>query len=432
MNKGSTSFQVVTTFGTKIIILFGSFIISVILARLLGPEGKGIVTAVFVVPNLIITLADLGIRQATAYHIGKKLYKTEEIISSVMIVWLIASLLSLAVAVTYYTTGSVQSYGWLIITIALITIPLKILSKYFQGILQGQIKIGTFNISELLSFFVNLLGVLLLVWLFNLDIIGAALVQLLMGIVMLVYLTIVITKKFKITFKYNKEVSKSLFNHGIKFALALFILTLNYRVDIIFLEQMTSPESVGIYSIGTNLSELIWKLPAAMGMVLFAKSASSKVGDEKTYLRAVKLLRMSMPLLLCICLLLWIMAPFLVSVIYGEEFISSVEVIRILLPGIFVIVISKILHPDLAGRGFPLYAFWVFVGPLILNIILNLILIPKYGMSGAAWASTISYSLGGLLFGIVYSRKEQIPLRTVLFLQLSDIKEVINKFKKAM
>ncbi|WP_252314150.1 hypothetical protein [Sinobaca sp. H24] len=72
MNKNSTIFQIFTSVGTKFVVLFGSFIMSIVLARYLGPEGKGIVTAIFVIPNLLISIADLGVRQATAYYVGKK------------------------------------------------------------------------------------------------------------------------------------------------------------------------------------------------------------------------------------------------------------------------------------------------------------------------------------------------------------------------
>lgn len=65
-------FQILTTIGTRLLVLFGAFIVSVLTARLLGPEGKGMITAILVIPTLVVTIADLGIRQAAAYLIGKK------------------------------------------------------------------------------------------------------------------------------------------------------------------------------------------------------------------------------------------------------------------------------------------------------------------------------------------------------------------------
>ena len=104
---------------------------------------------------------------------------------------------------------------------------------------------------------------------------------------------------------------------------------------------------------------------------------------------------------------------------YGAEFESSVVVVRYLLPGILVMVIVKILHADLSGRGYPLYGLGVSIAPLIVNILLNLYMIPTYGARGAAISSSISYTLAGVLFLAVYSRKEKISILRMFIPTLS-------------
>ena len=416
----STGFHVITTFVTKLIVLFGSFIASVLLARLLGPEGKGVVTALFVVPNIVVSIADLGVRQASAYYIGRKIYSVKDVLSSSLFLWFITSLLSIGIVLIYYSTGSIQEYGWLLILIALIFIPIKLLTAYLNGVIQGLQKIGTINIHALITFLVNILGVIILVWLLNLDITGAAFVTLLVAFVGLLYYLSIVRKISVIKLKYIKPIPQNLFSKGITFALALFVLTLNYKIDILFLEHMVSSNEVGIYSVGTNLAELIWQLPAAISTVLFARSANSK-SDQEAHIRSAKLLRITLPILLILCFVFALMSKYFVTLLYGENFQASAEVINILLPGVLIIVISKILHPDMAARGYPLYGLFVFIGPLILNIILNILWIPTYGVSGAAWASTISYSIGGITYGIVYSKKVGMRLSDLLFLKREDI-----------
>src|SRR5690625_3423897 len=88
----STAYNIIMTIATRFILLFGSFFISILLARLLGPEGKGIMTAVLVFPLLIASLADMGIRQSAAYFVGKKEFKLSDIISSISFLWIITTL----------------------------------------------------------------------------------------------------------------------------------------------------------------------------------------------------------------------------------------------------------------------------------------------------------------------------------------------------
>ena len=284
----STGSQLFTTVGTKIIILFGSFIVSILLARLLGPEGKGIVTAVFIVPNLIVSLADLGVKQASAYFIGRKIYSVEDVVSSSLFLWIITSLLSVLIVLTYYFFGSIEKYGWFLIIIALSTIPIKLLISYLSGIIQGKQRIGTININALLNFGINLLGVLVLVWLLNLGVKGAAFVNLIVVAVGLVYLFSVVKKISVMKIKYIYPIPQNMAKKGITFAIALFILTLNYKIDIIFLEHLVSAADIGIYSVGANLAELIWQLPAAISLVLFSKSANSR-NDFEAHERAAKI-----------------------------------------------------------------------------------------------------------------------------------------------
>ncbi|SDB81060.1 Membrane protein involved in the export of O-antigen and teichoic acid [Pelagirhabdus alkalitolerans] len=429
VEKSNTGIDIILTFGTKLIFLGGSFIISVLLARLLGPDGKGVVTALFVVPNVMISLADLGVRQASAYFIGRNIYSVQDVLSSSLVLWIITSFISTIVVLSYYLMPFTSEYNHWLILIGLMYVPTKILVFYFNGIIQGQQKIGNINIKVLLSFITNLLGVLLLVWILDFGVYGAATVTFLVAFSSLIYFLTVIRKTARIEFKYIKPIPKEMFKKGIAFALALFILQLNYKIDIVILENMVSASEVGIYSVGAHLAELIWQLPAAISVVLFARSANSKTDGEAS-LRSARLLRLSLVSLLFVVMIFGLASNFFVTFIYGIEYQQSAQVINLLLPGVLMIVISKILHPSLAARGYPLYGLAVFIAPLMINVVLNLILIPLYSVNGAAIASTISYTIGGLTYGIVYAKKEHMKLRDLLIVKKEDFILIINILKK--
>jgi len=427
-SKSRLAHQLWTTIATRILILFGGFIVSVVMARLLGPEGRGIVTAVFVTSTIMITLADLGIRQATAYFLGKELYPSNDIVASVTFIWLITSVLSTIVVGIFYYLQFGDQYGWTIFAIVLASIPVNLAVQYFKGIMQGKERIGNINMSEIVRVSANLLAVILLVWVFDMGVVGAALTQLFMAAFTLLY-SMWSNRDFSIRIRYVPQIPMQLIKKGFSFAIALFMLQLNYRVDVVFLSAMSNPFEVGIYSVGTNLAELIWQLPAAIGMVIFSRSANSK-SDAEAVNRSVVLMRYLTPLLVICGIIFWVLCPFIVNVLYGAEFTSSISVIRYLLPGVLVMVIVKILHADLAGRGYPLYALWVSIAPLIVNIGMNFFMIRLYGAEGAAISSSISYTLAGILFLRVYSKKEGITIRSIFALRLTDVQAVMKRFKK--
>lgn len=427
----STTFGISTTFICRVLVLFANFLVAVLLARWLGPDGHGVVTAIFVIPTLIMTLADAGIRQSTAYFIGQNKYATETVVSNLTIIVLFTSLISIIVAsgTFYFQFGS--KYGYLILVIALLTIPINLMAQYSKGVMQGKDRISNINISELIKIAAHLVGIIVFVWLLNMGIVGAILAQLLMASTFMAYSLYVVSQESKITYNFNVNVTLNLLKKGVAFAIALFLLQLNYRIDILFLETLTSSKEVGLYAVGTKIAELIWQIPSAISLVLFSKSAISKTNSDAV-LRTVRLVRVVLPILFILSLLLWFMAKILVGTLFGQEFIESGIVVRYLLIGIFTMVVVKLLHADLAARGYPLFIFWIALLALIINIISNLLLIPKYGMYGAAIGSTISYSIAGLTITIAYARKEKIWISEMLILKNSDLKILESKFMKLM
>lgn len=426
MSTRNTTRDIIFTFLTKIVYLGGSFIVSVILARLLGAEGKGKVTALFVVPNILISIADMGVRQAAAYTIGQKKYSVQEVFSSSLLLWLFTSVFSVTLLILYYILPISSNFHWALITIAILTVPVKILDTYYYGIHQGLQQIEAMNIRHIIAFVVRLVSVLIFVWILDTHIFGAAVATLISMIAVGIYSYFLLRKRIKFRYIYIKGLPEYLFRKGILFAIALFVLNINYRVDILILEQLVSASEVGQYSVGVGLAELIWQLPNAIGTVLFASSANSK-SDSEASKRAARLLRVSLLFLIIGGSIFALTSQWIVPLIYGTEFQPASYVINLLLPGIMLVVIVQVLHAALSGRGYPLVGVKVFIIAILINIGLNFYLIPMYGINGAAFASTISYTISGVSYAWIFSKKEQISLKDLLIINKEDITQVADK-----
>lgn len=413
--------DIITTVLTRGVTLFGGFLISVLLARFLGAEGRGIVTVIFLVPTLMFTIADLGVRQATAYFVGQKVHDFNDIIKTTYLIWTATSVISMLIVSGYYGFFYYGKYSGTLLLIALLSVPFTLFTRYTNGILQGKERIGNINNLELWNIGLNVVLVVVLVGLLRMDVLGATLVNLLLALMVAVQSYLMVRRLAPFRMGYVKGLPYQFLKKGIAYALALFVLQLNYRINILMLEQYTDVSSIGIFSVGTVLAELIWQLPAAVGMVLFAKSANSKT-EQEAINRAAKLLRMLLPVALAVCIFVALFASVIVNILYGKEFAEASGVIRLLLPGIFIMFFFKVLNADLAGRGKPLFALAAYILPLVLNIVLNLIFIPLYNINGTAIASSISYVIGGLLFLIIYSRNTGVKMKDLLIIKRSDLK----------
>ena len=232
--------------------------------------------------------------------------------------------------------------------------------------------------------------------------------------------------EYRISFKPEKEVILSLIKLGVVYAIALLIMQLNYKVDILLLQKLSTLDQVGYYSLGVAISDKLWQLPTAMGVVVLSRTAN--MPDEASLNQSVsRLLRVSFVLVFMAATILWIVIPYLLPFVFGGKFIPSVAVVRAMLPGILIFVLPRILNSRFAGKGQPIVLIAIFLPALVINVLLNLIWIPRFGGVGAAWASNVSYALGAIALLIVYSVKMRVPFKEIVKFQRSDF-EIVGKF----
>ncbi len=404
---------------SRVFMLALSFITGVALARFLGPEGKGIYAAILVFPSLILSLADLGIRQATIFQLGKKKYSEEDVVSVTMFFLVVSSLLSLVVGAGVYYVVDNPNFTLPLILLALSSIPTSLINSYTKGIFLGKEQVQRFSFTSWLTAFVRLVGILLLVGVAGFYVTGALVAGLLASVSLALYSLWLVSRHTSLKVGFEPKLAREMLGLGVVYAAALFVLGLNYKIDIVILQQLSSAAEVGQYAQGVNLAELLWQLPAALSVVLFSKGANAK--DSQAFSRNVtKLMRVTLVAASLGSVALFFIVDYFIPFVYGQAFAPSVLVTRLLLPGVVAFTIYKVLNMDLAGKGRPWLSLYVATPAVLFNVVLNVLLIPRFGANGAALASTISYSAAVLAFLVVYSRAVHIPLRDILRYRRSD------------
>jgi O-antigen/teichoic acid export membrane protein len=320
----------------------------------------------------------------------------------------------------------------LFLTLAIIPIPFALFNSYNSGLFLGKNQIKTFNKINWIPSFITLIFSFALVVLYPLDISGY-LIALIGGPIFISVLLLFKNKFIKsFTLDFDWDIIKKMLNLGMVYAFALLVINLNYRFDVIMLDKMTTQYEVGIYSKGANIIQFLWQIPMLLSTIIFARSAVSK--DNLAFSHKVaQLLRLSIIAIGILCVFLIFFSDFLIIGLFGIKFEGSVTVLKYLIPGVLFLTIFKVMNMDLAGKGMPSVSLKAMVPGLVINIVANLLLIPKYGANGAAIASTISYTISSLLFLHFYSKKVEIPIREIVNFTKKDwsfLEPIINKIKK--
>ena len=420
------------TFLAEIFILIFGLAISIITARILGPEGKGIYSLTILIPSLMLIFANPGLDSSNIYFLGSKRYKIQEIVSNSLSLALLIGLFLIIVflGVSYFdffkkfihTNQISLPYMWMIVLI----IPLYVLSNFFKNIIRGKGDILNYNKLGIFEGAVQLIAVIIFLLILKKSIFGAIIAYVLTIVFTSGFAVFLIKKMAKIRFSLNKKFLKESFTYGIQVYFANTISYLNYRLDMFLIALYLVPSAVGIYSITVGVAERLFIVPKALATVLFPKisSLNNIAANEFT----PKIIRHTFFIMTISSLLLIFLAAPMIKTLFGEGFLPAVTPLIILLPGIIAFGISGVLAADLAGRGKPRFAVYASFAALIVNISFNIIFIPRWGISGSAFASTVAYVVDTFIILTAFLMISRKSLIDVLVIKKEDFEDYFHLF----
>ncbi len=413
--------DILSVLGSNVVVTICNLAIGIILSRLLGAAGYGMYSSIIVVPIMVIGFTQLGIRRSAIYHIGLKTDPEKNIVSALFILLLISSFLSILICTLVYFYSESSTYHPLLIGIVFLTIPLLLGNVFAGGFFLGKEQIRRANYLNAAPTAFNLVFVILFVLFLRWSVLGAFIAVALANLVTFFFVCriLIVHDQYRITWKYHEHLMKSMVHLGIMNALAIFIMQLNYRFDILMLKKMSTLEQVGFYSLATQIAEQLWHIPYAIESIIMSRSANTK-DNEFVNKTVASIFRVSLLIGILGCLIMFFVSPFLIPLIFGQEYVQSVPLIQTILPGILLLVAFRILNSRLIGMGKPQNAIWTFLPALLLNIGLNLLWIPKYGALGSAWATNVSYGAGSLVFIFLYAKKIKMPVLEIFNYRKSD------------
>jgi len=434
MAKRSYFQDILSVLGSNLTVTICNLLIGILLSRLLGAAGFGLYSSIIVVPVIVIGFTQMGIRRSAIYHIGNKILPEDSIVSALFLLVLYTSLLSIIICGSIYFFAEPRLVDPLIIVLILITIPLLLVNVFAGGVFLGKEEFRRANILNAGPTLLTLVLTVCFVWILKLSVLGAFIAIAIANLIMFffVYRIIIIDYRYSITWKYHEHIMKSMVKLGLVNAIAIFVMQLNYRLDILMLKKLSTLEEVGFYSVATQIAEQLWHIPYAIETIILSRSANT---DDHLFVNktVASIFRVSLLIGFLGGILIFFLAPYLIPLIFGEEYISSVPMIQVILPGVLVLVGFRILTSRLTGIGKPQIALYTFVPALIINFLLNLVLIPRYGGIVAAWATNVSYAVGSIFFVIIYGRFVNMPLMEILKLRKSDfyfIRDVRSLLKR--
>ncbi len=186
---------------------------------------------------------------------------------------------------------------------------------------------------------------------------------------------------------------------------------LNFRLDQIILGLLTTDAALGIYAIAVNLSEITLYVPGAVAAASIA--AIARASDSVRVVQTLRTFRVLVVVTAAGGVAAVAGAP-LIPLLFGAAYDHSVVPYLWLLPGAVGYAASGVFSSALLSSSHPARSS---IGPLVAlvsGIVLDLVLIPSFGASGAAVAATAAFAAGGLASIVAYRKTEPFALRELI------------------
>jgi O-antigen/teichoic acid export membrane protein len=379
-----------------------ALLLVVIQSRFLAPSGRG----TFVLVVLSVTILSRLLGQLGIAVTNRMRERDLELRSLVHRAFALAALLGVGGGALIVGWGSVtDGVGAQLALIAAAALLPNVVWQTVSGVLLGLARVRLWNYVQALSPLLTLVGMLVLV--VGLDGgVRAALTAWTLAHVLTALVALAATRDVW----HPPNVPPLLDAHARTLARLALIMgavqvvnLISYRAELYVLDRFDGLDAVGIYSIAMQAAEALWLIPAAVATAVTAPAVHEEEGRAARLIRGASLRGLAYTA--AVAAVVGAAGPFLIPLLFGDDFSGAARPLALLLPGVVLYGPVTILVVYLSVRhGRPRLSLAVSVVAMLVTIGAAVALIPPFGGSGAAVASSIGYVAGAALAWVFFLR----------------------------
>ena len=406
-NKGFKKYLVNTSwlFGEKLARLILGLIVGAYVARYLGTENFGIINYAISFVAIFTSFSTLGMDEIVVNKLLQKEYDPKIVLGTSFILRLLASLLAIIVifvSLAFFSSDTSNNIYILIVAFGIVFQSVNVIDLFFQSRVQSKYiaiaSLASLIINSLLRLYFIYIKAPLIYFVYLLFLENLVLA---MGLIFFYYRN----KKSILAWKYNKDLAKRLFYASLPLVFSTVIISIYMRIDQLIIKEKLDLASVGNYSAAARISELWYFIPMTIGSSLFpAIINAKKIGEELYKKRLQQLFDLMVVLSLSIAIAVSFCSDWIITTLYGYKFSEAADVLTIhIWAGVFVFIGVANSKFTIIENLTRIAMYRTLLG-VSLNIILNLLLIPKLGIRGAAIAALVSQFVSSYLSSFFWKK----------------------------
>jgi O-antigen/teichoic acid export membrane protein len=414
---------VVSTASTRAALVPLALATSILTARVLGPHDRGVLSLLTTMAATLTVLSRLGIYSANIYMIRHERRDPSAVTSNALVFASLLGALGVGgalLAARSGMAGALGETGLLLLVLALAVVPLELSIAYARSVLHALHRFGADNARTLAGALLSLVATFVALVVFQAGLVGALAVTLGTAAVMACWLVSSVRRACRGFGRLDPGLLGATLRYGVKSYVQTLASFLHRRLDVYLLALYLSPEHVAYYAIASRVGEMTLLVPETVGQVFFPRAAARTAPAQGAETAAV--LRHVLVLSGVIAVAVFLAGELLIVGLYGEAYAPAVAALGLMLPGYVMTALLTIVNRDLMARNKQQVNIAGNVVALAANVGLNVLLIPRWGIAGAALASTLSFSLAAVALMAFFLRETRSGLGAVLRFTASDVR----------
>ena len=396
-------------------ILLSNVISSLVGARALGPAGRGDLLVIVLWPPVVAMLAGLGLPTAYRYWMAREPERVSYLFSNAVLYTIAVGVLSVAAAdlIVPHLVGQRSPQVMMLLRIYQVNIPAALFLDLMRGLLEGTRRFGWAGAARMIFFGVQAFGFAGLWAVGHLTVATAMITMIIAQTSSMLLALIAVLSQLRPSWKPSWAEFKSSMHYAVRDYPGGVADFTTLRLDQLVLAAMASNVAIGLYVVAVRLSEMTTLAADAIADALMPEVAASKVENRAELLWA-RSLRLAIYMHLVLLPPLWLGAPLLLKILFGERFVPATGAFRWLLVAAGVWSLGSIVISGLRGFGYPGLSTLAKFSAAAVTTVGLLVLLPRWGITGAAIASLIGYTVMLVIALFAFVKKRRLDLWSCL------------------
>ena len=382
-------------FADKVVRMGMGLLVGAWVARYLGPERFGLWSFAIALVSLVSSVSGLGLNELLVRDLVAAPVDRPKLLGTAFWLKCAAGVATIGIAVLVAQRARVASP--LFLTIVLLTAvssffqAFDVIELHFQSLLKARFPVIARSVAFVVAsglkivFILRAMPLIYFAW--------TAVVEAVLAVGLLIYFYSRTSQHIR-QWSWNHPLAKKLLGSSWPLILSSLVIMVYMRIDQVMLGQMLGTKAVGEFSAAVRLSEFWYFVPVAITSSFFPSIVQLRSQDPRAYLRRLQsVLDLVTLASLLIALLTTVAAPVIIRVLYGAQYHGAAQVLALhIWAGVFVFL-------GVAGsqwfivENLQKFSFYRALSGAVINVLLNIVLIPKFGPAGCALATLVSQAV---------------------------------------